>query len=139
MHDCAKNLKEGSPYLKGFTLPTAWGEVPQEVAHQFSGAYVCENSFGITDEEVLNAIRYHTSARPNMGALEKLIFLADMLEVERNYDWVEMLRGLFWEDLDKCLERALFETLRFLEKKGGGVYPLTKMAYDFYANKEENK
>ena len=139
LHDCAKNLKEDSPYLKGFVLPTEWGEVPAEVAHQFAGAYVCEHSFGITDEEVLNAIRYHTSGRPNMGELEKLIFLADMLEVERNYDCVDMLRTLFWKDIDECLERALFETLRFLEKKGGGVYPLTKMAYEFYANKEENK
>ena len=137
-HDCAKNLDKDSPYLQGFTLPTEWGEVPSEVSHQFAGAFVCEKVFGITDEELLNAVRYHTSGRPNMGVLEKLIFLADMLEVERNYDCVDRLRALFWKDLDECLETALYETLKFLEKKGGGVYPLTKLAYEYCAKKEEN-
>jgi nicotinate-nucleotide adenylyltransferase len=139
LHDCAKNLPEDSCYLQGFVLPSEWGEVPKEVVHQFAGAYVCEKTFGITDEEILNAIRYHTSGRPNMGELEKLIFLADMLEVERNYDCVDRLRALFWKDIDECLKTALFETLRFLEKKGGGVYPLTKLAYAFCLNKEENE
>ena len=138
LHDCAKNLAVDSPYLKGFTLPTEWGEVPKEVAHQFAGAFVCEKVFGIADEEVLNAVRYHTSGRPNMGSLEKLIFLSDMLEAERNYDCVDMLRALFWKDLDECLETALYETLKFLEKKGGGVYPLTKLAYEYCANKKKN-
>ena len=83
-------------------------------------------------------MRYHTSGRPNMSTLEKLIFLADMLEVERNYDCVDRLRALFWKDIDLCLKTALYETLKFLEKKGGGVYPLTKLAYEYCANKEEN-
>ncbi len=133
LHDCGKNLDADSPYLEDFMLPTAWGEVPKEVAHQFAGAFVCEKHFGITDRDILDAVRYHTSGRPNMGALEKLIFLADMLEPERNYDCVETLRSLFWRDIDECLTVALFETLKFLEKKGGEVYPLTREAYEFYA------
>ena len=133
LHDCGKNLDKDSPYLEGFSLPTAFGEVPKEVAHQFAGAFVCEKHFGIKDEDVLNAVRYHTSGRPNMSTLEKLIFLADMLEPERNYDCVEILRTLFWQDIDECLKVALFETLKFLEKKGGEVYPLTREAYHFYA------
>ena len=136
-HDCAKNLPLTSPYLEGFSLPTEWGDVPSEVAHQFSGAFVCEKHFGITDEEILDAVRYHTSGRPNMGALEKIIFLADMVEPARSYDCVEKIRALFWKDLDGCLEYALYETLKFLEKKGGEVYPLTRNAYEFYANHEE--
>ncbi len=133
LHDCGKNLDENSSYLEGFTLPTTWGEVPKEVAHQFAGAFVCEQHFGITDGEILDAVRYHTSGRPNMSTLEKLIFLADMLEPERSYDCVDTLRSLFWKDIDECLTVALFETLKFLEKKGGEVYPLTRKAYEFYA------
>jgi nicotinate-nucleotide adenylyltransferase len=136
LHDCAKNLPADSPYLQGFSLPTEWGEVPSEVAHQFSGAFVCEKYFGIEDAEILDAVRYHTSGRPNMGDLEKIIFLADMIEPAREYDCVEKIRELFWKDLDECLEYALYETLKFLEKKGGEVYPLTRMAYSFCA---ENK
>ena len=136
-HDCAKNLPDNSPYLQGFIMPTEWGKVPSEVIHQFAGAYVAEKYFGVQDEDLLNAVRYHTSARPNMSELEKLIFLADMLEEERNYDCVDALRALFWseKDLDKCLAEALYQTLLFLGRKGGEIYPLTKAAYDFYADK----
>ena len=133
-HDCAKSLPENSPYLQGFSLPTEWGAVPREVVHQFAGAFVAEKHFGITDEEVLCAVRYHTSARPQMGTLEKVIFLADMLESGRSYAGVDELRALFKErSIDECLTEALRQTLLFLEKKGGAVYPLTQEAYEFYA------
>ena len=135
-HDCAKNLEPTAKELGGFEPPLEWGEIPKEVLHQFQGAYVAEHSFHVQDENVLNAIRYHTSGRPNMSALEKLIFLADMLEEERQYDVVDILRELFFvKGLDECLERALLETLLFLEKKGGEIYPLTKQAYEFYRKK----
>ena len=136
-HDCAKNIKLASPLLSGFTLPTAWGEVPQSVVHQFSGAYLAEHAFGVTDSDILNAVRYHTSGRENMSELEKLIFLADMVEEERDYDCVESLRTLFWngKNLDACLETALKETVAFLQKKGAEVYPLTLEAYAYYRKK----
>ncbi len=137
-HDCAKYLPPSSPYLAGFCLPTAWGEVPAEVVHQFAGAYVAEHSFGVTDRDILQAICYHTSGREAMSELEKLIFLADMLEEGRSYEGVERLRALFWaekESLDNCLREALYETLLFLQKKGGEIYPLTKRAYAFYKDK----
>ena len=135
-HDCAKHLAADSPWLDGFEMPREWGEVPEAVVHQFQGGYVAEK-LGVTDADVLNAVRYHTSARPNMSELEKLIFLADMLEEERCYDGVEELRRLFWkgDSLDECLEEALFQTLEFLRRKGGAIYALTQTAYDFYAEK----
>ncbi|MBO7297715.1 MAG: nicotinate (nicotinamide) nucleotide adenylyltransferase [Clostridia bacterium] len=136
-HDCAKNIELTSPLLSGFALPREWGEVPQSVVHQFSGAYLAEHAFGVTDSDVLNAVRYHTSGRENMSELEKLIFLADMVEEEREYDCVESLRTLFWngENLDECLETALKETVAFLQKKGAEVYPLTLEAYAYYRKK----
>ena len=139
-HDCAKNLTPDSPYLKGFSLDKSWGDVPGEVWHQYAGAYVAKRFFGVEDAEVLNAIRYHTSGRPNMSDIEKLIFLSDMLEEERSYDGVEELRELFWkgEDLDACLEEALYQTLLFLENKKSEIYPLTQSAYEYIrdCNKE---
>ena len=138
-HDCAKNLPDNSPYLCGFCMPSAWGEVPKEVAHQFAGAFVAEHSFGVKDGEVLAAIAYHTSARENMCALEELTFLADMLEEERCYEGVERLRALFWQgdSLQECMRVALYETLKFLQKKGGEIYPLTEKAFKFYADKNK--
>ncbi|MBE7068576.1 MAG: nicotinate (nicotinamide) nucleotide adenylyltransferase [Clostridiales bacterium] len=136
-HDCAKNLPQNSPLLEKFSLPTEWGEVPESVVHQFQGAYLAERFFGITDREILDAIRYHTSGRTAMGELEKLIFLADMVEEGRSYEGVDELRDLFWkgDDLDGCLVKALEETVAFLQKKGADIYPLTLEAYAYYRKK----
>lgn len=138
-HDCAKNLSPNAPYLNGFVLHDEWGNIPEPVLHQYTGAYVAETHFGVADGDILNAIRYHTSARPNMSELEKLIFLADMLESARHYRGVDELRTLFWdkEGLDKCLAEALYQTLLFLKEKGGEIYPLTRAAYEFYKDKRK--
>lgn len=132
-HDCAKNLSLDDPILSGFRFKREWGEVPPPVLHQFTGAYLAEK-LGVQDEEVLSAIRYHTSGREDMSKLEKLIFLADMLEEGRTFDGVEALRKSFFENknLDECLTACLKRSLEFIEKKGGDVYPLTKKAYLYY-------
>ena len=104
MHDCAKFLGADAPELKGFKCPE---NVPPPVVHQFSGAYVAEHTFGVKDEAVLNAIRYHTSGRENMSGLDKLIFLSDLLEEGRDYNGVEELREIFKKDIDECLKVAL--------------------------------
>ena len=141
-HDCAKNVQLSSPLLQEFTLRDEWGSVPEAVLHQFTGAYIAEQVFGVTDEEVLDAIRYHTSGKENMSELGKLIFLADMIEEERKFDGVETLRKLFYKPskssekgagaLDDFLREALRQTIAFLEKKGADMYPLTLQAYEFY-------
>jgi len=129
MHDVAKNLKEDSPYLKGFVRPEG---VPDQILHQFSGAYVAEHTFGITDADVLNAIRYHTTGRENMSSLEKLIYLADMLEPNRNFDGIEELRAAFEKNLDECMRLALKRTVEYLDDGLTDIYPLTLSAYKFY-------
>ncbi len=136
LHDCGKNLPKNSPLLAGFTPPSEWGEVPEAVLHQFAGEYVAAR-MGVADRDILDAIRYHTSGRANMCALEKLIFLADMLEEARVYEEVEDLRRRFWQEkgsVDDCLCEALRASIEFIEKKGGEVYPLTQAAYAYYKN-----
>ena len=136
-HDCAKNLPPDSPYLKGFVTPR---EVPPPVLHQYAGAYVAQYAFGVSDAEVLDAVRYHTSGRKNMSALEKLIFLSDLLESGRDFEDADALRQLFWkdkDDVDECLEQALKSTIEFLEKSGKEIYPLTLEAYEFIKNSKD--
>ncbi len=148
LHDCAKNLSADSPLLRGFALRKEWGEVPEQVLHQFTGAYVAENAFGVRDREVLNAIRFHTSGRARISTLGALIFLADMIEEERAYEGVEILRELYWQEVPKreaqtalftCLEEALRQTIAYLEEKGKRVYPLTRRAYTYYKNRTNDK
>ena len=136
-HDCAKNLPPDSPYLKGVVPPR---EVPPPVLHQYAGAYVAQYAFGVSDGEVLDAVRYHTSGRKNMSALEKLIFLSDLLESGRDFEDADALRQLFWKDkdnVDECLEQALKSTIEFLEKSGKEIYPLTLEAYEFIKNSKD--
>ncbi len=136
-HDCAKNLPPNHLFLQGFTPPSDWGEVAGSVVHQFSGAYVAEREFGITDGEILDAVRYHTSGKPQMTELGKLIFLADMVEEERAYDGVEKIRSAFYtKSLDEALTLALQETVEFLRKKGAEIYPLTLSALKYLEEKE---
>ena len=142
LHDCAKNLEASSPLLKGFEPERTWGRVPSAVWHQFAGAFVAEHALGVKDEDVLNAIRFHTSGRAEMSELEKLIFLADMVEDERAYEGVERLRALFWAGrgeggLNGCLKEALKETVVHLQSKGAEIYPLTLQAYEFYNQDEK--
>lgn len=128
MHDCAKNLSPDSPYLKGFVPPE---DCPPPVLHQYQGAYVAEHTFEIYDPEILDAIRYHTSGRPCMRNLEKLVFLADMLESGRDYPGVDELREIFKRDLDECLTVCLKRQLAHLKEVGGKIYPLTEQTYEW--------
>ena len=129
LHDVAKNIDLSAPELAGFVPPE---NVPAPVMHQFAGAYMAEHMFGIEDEDVLNAIRYHTSGRPNMSALEKIIFLADMLEQGRDFPHVEQLREWFWRDINECMYRSLRYQVKYLKKGRGDVYPLTLRALEYY-------
>ena len=138
-HDCAKYLDENHEYLKDFEVDQC---VPAPVIHQFTGAYIAEKFFGVQDRDVLNAIRYHTSGRAGMSVLERLIFLADMLEPDRDFKGVDELRTLFWkkdDDLNHCMDDALKLNLAYLNKKNAPVYALTADALNYFKEKNQKE
>lgn len=135
LHDVAKNLKPDSEYLTGFVPPEG---VPDPVMHQFSGAYVAQNVFGVTDENLLNAIKFHTSGRPEMGQAETLLYLCDMLEEGRDFSGVEELRKIFYDDMELCLYVALKHQVEYLGSTGAPVYGLTRQAYESLNKKYKN-
>ena len=135
LHDCGKYVPMDSPKLEGFVPPDG---VPAPVMHQYVGAYLAEHLFGIKDEEILDAIRYHTSGREDMTPLGKLIFLADMLESGRDFEGIGTLREAFWKDLDECLLLCFEHQNAYLmgnPNKGFEVYSLTKKAYKWLKRK----
>ena len=76
-----------------------------QLAHSKLAAAILEDKFGVTDEDILNAIRYHTTGRAGMSLLEKIIFVADATEPNRTYEEAEDLNKLAFSDLDQaCLE-----------------------------------
>lgn len=128
LHDCAKYLD----YTKvgGFVLPDG---VPAPVVHSFLGAFVAERVLGVCDEEVLDAIRYHTSGKADMSLLGKLIFVADMIEEGRDYEGVDKLRELYEKaDFEKCFTECLKEEFLHILNKKQYIYKETLNAFAFY-------
>lgn len=129
LHDSAKYLRaEDYPDCK---IPP---NAPNSIIHQFLGAYIAENVFGITDEQILNAIKWHTTGRPNMSLLDKIVFLADLLEPSRCFPEVEILRDAVDADFERGFRLCLFELVKFLKKDDKPIYPLTEETLNYYTN-----
>ncbi|SHE77172.1 putative HD superfamily hydrolase of NAD metabolism [Seinonella peptonophila] len=97
----------------------------KELWHAPVGAEVVRSRFGVEDEDILNAIRFHTTGRPNMSILEKVIFIADVVEPGRSFPGVDELRSLANSNLNQAILTSLNHTIRFLLDKGKKIYPLT--------------
>ena len=96
----------------------------------------------ITDEEILSAISYHTTGRPGMTDLEKVVFLADYLEPFRTQPTepdLNKIRRIAFEDIDKAVYLALKNTLRYLESRGQETDMTTAETFEEYRIKYENK
>lgn len=127
LHDCGKYLSVSD--YRGCEVPEG---TPEPVAHQYLGAYVAEKVLGVSDEEIIDAIRYHTTGKENMTLLGKIIFTADMLERGRTYEGVEELRKIAFENFEKGFEASLARSLEFVSQSGKPVCELTKKAYNYY-------
>ncbi|WP_423407465.1 bis(5'-nucleosyl)-tetraphosphatase (symmetrical) YqeK [Heyndrickxia sp. MSNUG] len=111
-------------------MPEELLEYNGELWHAPVGAYLVEKEAGITDDEVLDAIRYHTSGRVGMTLLDKIIYLADYIEPGRHFPGVEEVRSMAAEDLNLALIQSMKNTIQFLMKKNQPVFPDTFKAYN---------
>ncbi|WP_025027620.1 bis(5'-nucleosyl)-tetraphosphatase (symmetrical) YqeK [Caldalkalibacillus mannanilyticus] len=131
-HDYAKfrDIQEMEEIIRNVpSIPLDLLEYDKELYHAPVGAYLVEHEVGIKDPEILDAIAYHTTGRPQMSVLEKVVCLADYIEPGRHFPGVDEVRELAMLDLDQALAKSLENTMRFLEKKGQVIYPLTRGAY----------
>jgi len=101
------------------------------LAHGKIAAVVMERDFGITDEDVLNAVRYHTTGRVGMSVLEKVIYLADAIEPGREYPGVIELRALAYEGLDKACLLSMETTIEYVRGRGYFLDDDTVKARDY--------
>ena len=104
---------------------------PSPVWHGIAAAILAETQWGITDPEILSAIRCHTTGKPDMSKLDKILYLADMTSAERDWQGVEELRALEMEDLDRALCDALKRSIDFVEEKDGTLDPESVAAYEY--------
>lgn len=112
------------------SIPDDLLDYDKELWHAPVGAFVVRQELGIEDQEVLDAISFHTSGRPGMGKLEKILWLADYIEPGRQFPGVDEIRELAEQNLDLALVQALGNTISFLVKHNKRIYPLTIETYN---------
>ena len=134
-HDYAKYrpLDEMEQIIKDYGLPADLLTANTELWHAPVGAVLVQREAGVEDEEILSAIRYHTSGRAQMTELEKVIYLADYIEPGRSFPGVDEVRELAARSLDEAVMKAIANTIAFLMSKQQTIYPDTFHAYNDFA------
>ncbi len=134
LHDFAKPLgyDESLKQNKKFSimLDEETLENP-DLLHAPLGMAIAKYKFGISDEEILDAIRYHTTGKENMPLLTKIIYLADLIEPSRNFDGVEKIREAAYKDLNQALIISMNNTIVYLIKKNHVIHSDTYKARNF--------
>lgn len=103
--------------------------------HAKLGAFFARKKYGIENEEILRSIESHTTGRPNMSLLDKIIYIADYIEPGRDVaPNLPEVRALAFVDIDACLYRILEDTLAYLAEKGATLDPATEETFLYYKN-----
>lgn len=101
LHDCGK----------------LWNKHFDNLMHAKIGAELAKNTYNIEDVDILNAIRYHTTGRETMSILEKIIYIADKIEPNRNFEGVEEMRVLAYENINEAIIKSLMSTIAYVKQK----------------------
>ncbi|MDD5848575.1 MAG: bis(5'-nucleosyl)-tetraphosphatase (symmetrical) YqeK [Firmicutes bacterium] len=136
LHDCAKYVpvdemericREGGLEISSFERGNG------ALLHSKAGSVLARTKYGVTDKEVLDAIRFHTTGRPGMTLLDKIVFIADYMEPGREEaPDLSIVRPLAFSDLDQALLQILSDTLDYLEGTGKKIDPMTRRTWEFY-------
>lgn len=119
-HDVAKNMSSEDMLKVIEENNIALSQVEREnmnLWHSIIAPVIAEEKLGITDEEILDAIRWHTTGKENMSMLAKIIYIADMIEPGRSFPGLEEIRNETFENLDKGVYCGLTHSIQFLLSK----------------------
>ncbi|MGM8213903.1 bis(5'-nucleosyl)-tetraphosphatase (symmetrical) YqeK [Virgibacillus sp. W0430] len=140
-HDYAKCWTSDAlkDYLVDHQICTDVLNFNKELWHAPVASHLIQQKFGIKDTHILDAIRYHTTGRPNMSKLELIVFVADYIEPGRLFSGVDEVRQAARKDLNYAAWIALCNTIEFLCKKRATIYPDTFHAYNDLTKKMGEK
>ena len=133
LHDCTKKLDMAQQLALCERYGIMLDELEQralKLLHSKTGAAIARDVFGVEDA-VYDAILYHTTGKPDMTRLEKIIYLADYIEPTRDFPGVDELRKTVYKDMDKGLLMGLTMTIQEMEEMGNPVHHLTRDARDY--------
>ena len=144
MHDCAKCMslpqqlkaaEDGMIYISDYYIQHP------KLIHALVGPVVAQEEYGIFDREIHEAIRTNTTGAPNMTTMQKIIYVADFIEPNREgvIMHIENYRETAFTDLDKAVYMIADQTLGYLTKKGTDIDPMTEATRDFYRKLVEER
>lgn len=137
LHDCAKCLSDEKKIAICEKHNIQINAIEQRnpfLLHAKAGGYIAMKKFNIHDRDVISAILNHTTGRPGMSELEKIIYIADYIEPGRKQaPNLTEVRRLAFRDLDLALLKILEDTLNYLHSTGAEADPMTQRTYDYYA------
>lgn len=134
LHDCAREIKgvEVFEACRKYNIPVDYVSKDQpELLHGSIGAGLAREEYAVSDESVLDAIRFHTTGRENMSMLEKIVFIADYIEPGRSFPEVHEARKIAFEDIDRAVLNALSRTIAYLVNRGVLIHTDTVNARNF--------
>ena len=141
LHDCSKQKCITEEMMREIALRTCF---PDKYPHQTKGEallhalaseVIAREKYGITDTEVLSAVRWHTTGCPDMKKLDMLIYSADMIEPSRCFDGVEELRSVMLEGIEKLTFECMKHTVLYLEQTQSRIHQMTLDAYNYLKEK----
>lgn len=140
LHDCAKCMDNDKKIRICNKNQISYSKIEAEnpyLLHGKVGAYIARKKFDILDEDILNAITWHTTGRPDMSLLEKIIFVADYIEPSRRpIPELNLIRQLAFSDINQAVIKILENTLKYLNEKGNPIDDMTQKTYDSYIRTE---
>lgn len=142
LHDICKEVptQDMKKMLIDTNFPISQEELcSKPLWHAIAGAWFIHNQLNVNDKDIINAVRFHTVARSGMTKIEEIVYLADLISVDRDYKDVKKMRKLAYSDLDMAMFEALKFSITDVVSKNGLVPHYTIEAYNQYAYIYKNK
>lgn len=143
LHDCAKCISLGEQLRicrKYGYKPTKYEMRNSGLLHSKTGMVMAKHLYSEDSKKVLDAIKYHTTGRPDMGRIEKIVFISDFIEPGRNFKFdINYIVEAAFSDLDLCVYYILDMTMKYLKNKSKVFDPMTTKTYNYYKKVKEAK
>lgn len=141
LHDCAKHYSEDKILQSCEKYNISMTDVEKQnpfLLHAKLGAFLAMHKYHVEDEEIIGAILVHTTGKPGMTLLDKILYVADYIEPGRDKaPNLAEIRKLAFTDLDEALRRILEDTISYLKEKEGPLDEMSYRAWEYYKNERQ--
>lgn len=128
LHDCARDIRGTQLYqsCQKYRIKTDFVTKAQpELLHGALGVFVAKEKYEVTDDNILEPIKWHTTGRERMTLLDKIIYIADYIEPGRCFEGVDTVREAVYQDIDRAMLMALDRTIKYVMMREVYIHPDT--------------